>query len=142
MKTASLYGYARRHGHSVFQNKLNRVNSLSVLLDDGSCVIGIDRSSMTEAQERTQLAHEIGHCETGSFYSRYVKVDSRQRHENRADKWAIHKLIPSDRLNEAVSQGHTEIWELAEYFEVTEDFMRKAVCYYTHGNLATECSFI
>ena len=97
---------------------------------------------MTEAQERTQLAHEIGHCETGSFYSRYVKVDSRQRHENRADKWAIHKLIPSDRLNEAVSQGHTEIWELAEYFEVTEDFMRKAVCYYTHGNLATECSFI
>ena len=141
MKTASLYGYARRHGHCVFQQKLNRVNSLSVLLDDGSCVIGIDRSSMTEAQERTQLAHEIGHCETGSFYSRYVKVDSRQRHENRADKWAIHRLIPSDRLNEAVSQGHTEIWELAEYFEVTEDFMRKAVCYYTHGNLATECSF-
>ena len=30
---------------------------------------------------------------------------------------------------------------LAEYFEVTEDFMRKAVCLYVHGNVATELYF-
>lgn len=141
MKTVSLYRYARKHGHSVFQTKLNRVNSLSVLLDDGSCVIGIDRTVLTEAQERTQLAHEIGHCETGSFYSRYIKVDSRQRHENRADKWAIKKMISEEALDDAVAQGYTEIWNLAEYFNVTEEFIKKAVCYYTHGNLATEQYF-
>lgn len=141
MKTPSLYRYARNHGHSVLQTKLNRVNSLSVLLDDGSCVIGIDRTDMTEAQERTQLAHEIGHCETGSFYSRYIKVDSRQRHENRADKWAIQKMISEEALDDAVAQGYTETWNLAEYFNVTEEFIKKAVCYYTHGNLATELYF-
>lgn len=141
MTTASLYAYARRNGHSVFQRKLNRVNSLSVLLEDGSCVIGIDRSAMTAEQEKTQLAHEIGHCETGSFYSRYVKVDSRQRHENRADKWAIRKLIPVEKLDTAVAEGHTELWDLADYFGVTEEMMRKAVCLYTHGNLATELYF-
>lgn len=141
MKTASLYSYARRRGHSVFQRKLNRVSSLSVLLEDGSCAIGIDRRGLTEVQERTQLAHEIGHCETGSFYSRYIKVDSRQRHENRADKWAIKKLIPVEELDEAVARGCTELWELAEHFGVTEDFMRKAICYHTHGNLATELYF-
>ena len=141
MKTASLYRYARNHGHSVLQTKLNRVNSLSVLLDDGSCVIGIDRTNLTEAQERTQLAHEIGHCETGSFYSRYIKVDSRQRHENRADKWAIQKMISEEALDDAVAQGYTETWNLAEHFNVTEEFIKKAVCLYTHGNLATDLYF-
>ena len=141
MTTASLYAYARRHGHSVFQRNLKKVSSLSVLLGDGSCVIGIDRSALTAAQERTQLAHEIGHCETGSFYSRSVKVDCRQRHENRADKWAIHRLISADALDDAVAAGYTELWELAEYFGVTEEFMQKAVCLYTHGNLAVESYF-
>ena len=75
---------------------------------------------------------------TGSFYSVYTAVDCRQRHENRADKWAIKHLIPVKDLDEAVANGCTEIWELAERFGVTEEFARKAVCYYVHGNLATE----
>lgn len=141
MKTASLYAYAKRHGHCVFRRKMCKMDSVSVLLDDGSCVIGIDCTKMTDSQEKTQLAHEIGHCETGSFYSRYVQVDSRQRHENRADKWAIQKLIPEDELDEAVANGCTELWELAEHFGVTEDFMKKAVCWYTNGNLAAELYF-
>ena len=125
----------------MFQRKMNKVNSLSVLLEDGSCVIGIDRSDMNDAEEKTQLAHEIGHCETGSFYSRYVKVDSRQRHENRADKWAVRRLISEDDLDNAVAEGHTELWDLADYFGVTEDFIKKAVCLYTHGNIAAELYF-
>ena len=37
--------------------------------------------------------------------------------------------------------GFPKVWELAERFGVTEDFMRKAVCLYVHGNLATELYF-
>ena len=70
-----------------------------------------------------------------------VAVDSRQRHENRADKWAIRRLIPAKGLDIAVAEGHTELWDLADYFGVTEELMRKAVCLYTHGNLATELYF-
>ena len=66
---------------------------------------------------------------------------SEKKHENRADKWAIQRLIPLPELDAARADGHTELWELAEYFGVTEDFMRKAVCWYTHGNLATELYF-
>ena len=29
----------------------------------------------------------------------------------------------------------------AERFEVTEDFIKKAVCYYVHGNVAAELYF-
>ena len=68
-------------------------------------------------------------------------MDSRQRHENQANRWAIRTLIPVDDLDEAVAEGCTEVWELAERFGVTEEFMRKAVCLYVHGNLATELYF-
>ena len=50
----------------------------------------------------------------------------------------VKKLIPKDELEEAVQSGMKTSWELAEYFGVTEDFMKKAVCYYTNGNLAVE----
>lgn len=88
------------------------------------------------ADERVHLAHEIGHCVTGSFYNRYAPCDIRQRYENRADKWAIKRLVPEDELSEAVEQGHTEPWDLAEYFDVTQPFMEKAIDYYQTKRIA------
>ena len=44
-------------------------------------------------------------------------------------------------LDEAVAEGHTELWDLADYFGVDEAFLKKAVCLYVHGNLATELYF-
>ena len=44
-------------------------------------------------------------------------------------------------ISEAIADGCTEVWELAERFEVTEDFVKKAVCYHVHGNLATQLYF-
>lgn len=109
---------------------------------DEKCYIGIDRKQLqNDADERTHLAHEIGHCITGSFYSRHTAVDSRQRHENRADKWAVRRLISESDLDTAVADGHTELWDLAEHFGVTEDLIKKAVCLYTHGNIAAELYF-
>ena len=95
--------------------------------------------STTEA--KVCLAHEMGHIETNSFYNVHSPLDVRQKHENRANKWAIKQLITEEELDEAVANGHTEIWDLADYFDVTEEFMRKAVCLYTYGNLATELYF-
>ena len=68
-------------------------------------------------------------------------MDCRQRHENHADKWAIRALIPVEQLDEAIALGYTELWQLADFFGVTESFMRKAVCLYVHGNLASELYF-
>ncbi|WP_312280346.1 hypothetical protein [Oscillibacter sp.] len=51
------------------------------------------------------------------------------------------RLVPVNKLDEAVADGCTDIWSLAEYFEVTEEFMREAICWYTHGNMAAELYF-
>jgi hypothetical protein len=109
---------------------------------DKRCYIGLDYGVLEdEASKRVHLAHELGHCKTGSFYNRWASMDVRQKHENRADKWAIGYMIPVEALDQAVAEGHTELWDLAELFCVTEAFMKKVVCWYTYGNLATELYF-
>lgn len=133
-----LFQIAQEAGIAVEYCNIPINESISVQDDAGNFVL-MDYSLIASgAKERTHLAHELGHCETGSFYNRYSGLDIRQKHENRADKWAIAQLVPKDELEQAVAKGYTELWELAEYFDVSEDFMKKAVCWYKFGNLDVE----
>ena len=103
--------------------------SMSLLLD-GKCYVGIDKNVEND-EELVCFAHELGHCETGAFYNRYSKFDVISKHEYKADKWAVQRLMPVDELLSAVDKGYTQAWELAEYFGVTEDFVRRAYEIYT-----------
>ena len=133
-----LYAYAERRNIDVDWLPMRRATSLSVPLEDGYAIALDPWKLDTLAQETVCLAHELGHCETGSFYNRFAKMDVRQRHENRADKWAIRRLVPEDDLDAAMADGCNTIPALADRFGVTEPFMAKAVCWYAHGNLAVE----
>lgn len=126
-----LYDLAEQHGTQVYWFSLETAESLSMPLADGSCAIAMDPWCLdTLASETVKLAHELGHCETGAFYNRYAARDVRQKYENRANHWAYKKLVPEHELIEAISKGYREPWELAEYFGVTEDFIRGAWEYY------------
>ncbi len=142
MELQSLYDLAAKENIEVLTFPVPKNGSLSVMSQTGSCFIGMDSSVRDGGtEERVHLAHELGHCVTGSFYNIHAAVDHRRRHENRADKWAVRRLIPVDQLDDAVAEGCTELWELAEHFGVTESFIKKAVCLYVHGNVATELYF-
>lgn len=142
MELTALYELASKENIEVLSCPMPKDGSMSLMTEAGTCYIGMDESVRDGgAQERVHLAHELGHCVTGSFYNIYAAVEHRQRHENRADKWAVRRLIPVDRLDDAVALGCTELWALAEHFGVTENFLKKAVCLYVHGNMATELYF-
>ena len=142
MELGALYDLAEQENIEVIWFPMAINGSMSIMDDNGACYIGMDDAVRDGGiQERVHLIHELGHCVTGSFYNRYAAIDSRQRHENRADKWAVKKLIPVEALDDAIAEGCTEVWELAERFGVTEEFVRKAVCYHVHGNLAAELYF-
>lgn len=142
MELQALYDLANEQNIELVQYPMAKSGSMSVMALDGSCYIGMDNSVQDGgSKERVHLSHEIRHCVTGSFYNIYAPLDIRQKHENRADKWAIEKLIPADSLEAAVKKGYTEIWELAEFFDVTYDFMQKAVCYYNYGTLSVSSYF-
>ena len=142
LSIGELYADCEKLNIQVLECPLPENGSVSILDGQGACHIGMDHSVLdAAAQERVHLGHELGHCATGSFYNRYSPYDLRRKHENRADKWAIRRIIPVESLDEAVAEGCTQIWELAEWFGVTEQFMRKAVCLHVHGNTATELYF-
>ena len=134
-----LYRTAEEQNISVDCFALEKREALSLRDEEGEMHIAIDPLRLESAlDEKMKLAHELGHCCTGSFYNRYAARDLRTRHENRADKWAILTLIPEEELRAAVAAGLTQPWELAEHFEVSEELLRKAVCWYTNGSLAVE----
>ena len=118
--------YAERQGYEVDEYPCS-LKSFCVPVD-GTCAIAINPEKLeTNAEKKAALFHELGHCETGSFYNQYSPYDIRERHERRAQKWAIRRLIPEDELNAAVHNGCSEVWQLAEYFGVPIDFMQDAI---------------
>ena len=126
-----LYDYAEEYNIEVISINTRKIESLSMMDESGDCGIGINPFFLqSDVDEKIKLAHELGHCMTGAFYNQYSKLDIREKHERRADKWAIKKLIPVDELKRAVKSGRESRYELAEYFNVTEDFMQKAMDYY------------
>lgn len=138
----ALYQIADKEGIEVDCFELNSREAISYMDEEGGCYIAIDPFKLRSvAEERSKLAHELGHCVTGSFYNQYAACDLRRRHENRADRWAVERLISRDEFEAAVKSGKTEVWELAEWFGVTESFMKKAICFYKFGNLAVELYF-
>lgn len=129
-----LYDLAEANGVNVISYELPKIKAVSIMDIDGSCYIGIDPFALeTYSDEAVHLAHELGHCMTGSFYNRYAACDIIEKHERRAEKWAIKKLIPKDELDYAVEHGVVEPWDLAEYFNVTVPFIEKAVNYYKNN---------
>lgn len=131
-----LLAIASEHDIAVEWRPMRMAESLSVPLPDGSFGVALDPAKVrSDAEESCKVAHEIGHCMTGSFYNRYSGYDLREKQEHRADRWAIEQLIPVEELDLAIAEGKTELWMLADHFGVTEEFMQKAVCYYTYGNL-------
>lgn len=77
------------------------------------------------------LAHEIGHCATGCTHRMSSPIDLVERHEYKAERWAIESCLPFRSLRQAMQEGFQEPWQLAEYFEMPEDFIRRAIAYYT-----------
>ena len=142
-KTDELYSFAREYSIPVDENCPESIVSMSIRLPSGLKVIGLSKFEKPTDDEPKKpytklecFAHEMGHCLTDSFYVGFSPLEKRAKHEYRADKWAINYLIPFDALCQAVSEGNRELWQLAEYFDVGEPFVEKAIAYHEqHGNV-------
>ena len=122
-----LYETADGLGLQICYFPMERLTALST--PDG--FIGMDVDKLEDsAQETVCLAHEMGHCLTGSFYTTDSDTALRRRCEERADRWAIRRLVPLEALKHALARGMTQPHELAEYFGVPEPFLQKCVQYY------------
>ena len=103
--------------------------SLRAVSTPDNC-IGLDPDKLEDREELVCLAHEMGHCATGSFYTGDATALERIRQEQRADRWAIRQLVPLEELKNLLRSGVDRWDEAAEHFQVTEEFLRKAVAFY------------
>ena len=98
---------------------------------DGMCIVAIDPHKIASAADRKEkTAHELGHCMTGSFYDENCPVVPRGRCERRAVVWSVRNTVSKRAIMNALHSGLTEVWQLAEHFEVTEHVMIDALVYY------------
>lgn len=131
MDLLEAYQYAERKDIEVIDFKMEEMISFSV----PNAVVMDKRKIQDSADEKVRLIHEIGHCETSTFYNVATPLQTRARLEYRANKWAFRKIINKKDLVHAMKIKHlTLLWELAEYFEVTEDFMQKAIDFYKYSD--------
>lgn len=92
--------------------------------------IALNKRLETNMERKCVLAEELGHYFTSVGDILNLKIKSNRKQEIRARNWAIQKLVPFDELILAHQQGYVSVYELAEYFEVTEDFMKESILFY------------
>ncbi|MBQ6946440.1 MAG: ImmA/IrrE family metallo-endopeptidase, partial [Clostridia bacterium] len=129
LSTVALYELAAGRGVPVYAFDLKNVPSLSIMDEDGGCVVGM-APTLAGQREKLCLAHELGHCITGAFYNRHSSGAVRGKSEYKADKWAFYHLLPPMAVEKAMAAGLTRPHELAEYFDVPEEFLLRALDYY------------
>ena len=129
METGDLYTLAQDHQHEVISMPLRESPAFAVE-ENKKCYIALS-NKLTDPEEKTYLAHELGHCEYGGFYNYHSRYATRAKAENKANRWAYIHVLPLPEIQQAMAKGNRTIWELAEYFGVTESFMRDAIDFYT-----------
>ncbi|MDO5575192.1 MAG: ImmA/IrrE family metallo-endopeptidase [bacterium] len=95
---------------------------------DGS--IALDER-LTNSERAGILAEELGHYHTtsGDILNQSDVMNRKQEHRARA--WAYQRLLPFYKLLEAHVRGCRNRFEMAEYLEVSEEFLQDAVDYYS-----------
>ena len=129
-----------REGITVAECPLRSMRCLS--LQNGR-IVGINTARFdSSAEVRTALIHEDGHFASGAFYLPYSPYQLKAQAEYRADKAAVLKHIPYPELAARLRRGGVRVDVVrlpkvvhthggaAEYFCVTEDFLRKAYALY------------
>lgn len=127
MSTEELLSFAESHGHMIYYMNLQEVKA--VTLDDDDSYIALS-NALHGSEEKEIAAHELGHCECGGFYNRYSAYEVKAKVEYRADKWAYRKLVPVRAVRRAMKKGVQTPWELAEVFDVSCEYIGKALEHY------------
>lgn len=93
-------------------------------------IIAINKNIETTAEKACVLAEELGHYYTsaGNILDQ-SKVENRKQ-EKKARRWAYEKLVGIIKIIEAYKAGCRNRYELAEFLEVTEEFLENAITYY------------
>lgn len=100
--------------------------------DRGKYAIFLDFSQIpTTRLLRSVCCHEMSHIETGALHKAGSPYELVERSEYRANRHTAQTVLTVSAFREAFALGLTELWQLAEYFDLPEQDIEKALCYWT-----------
>lgn len=100
-------------------------NRIKGLYCDG--VVGISKGIDTRVEESCILVEEMGHHYTTVGDIIDQKIDGNAKKENKARLWAYNKKIGLTGIVDAYKHGCRNLFEMADFLEVTEEFLREAL---------------
>lgn len=92
--------------------------------------IAIRSSIETSAKKCCVLAEELEHYEVNVGDILNQDDVNNRRQERAARRRAYEKMVPLENILFAAQDGHTDVWDMADYLEVDEAFLKDALRYY------------
>lgn len=89
--------------------------------------VAINRDIATTVEKSCVLAEELGHYYTSSGDILDQSKPENRKQEHHARLWAYNKMITMDKLANARKSGCRNRYEIAEYLDVTEEFLQEAI---------------
>ncbi|HJA31781.1 MAG TPA: hypothetical protein H9956_09065 [Candidatus Eisenbergiella pullicola] len=89
--------------------------------------VAIRKDIPTSIEKTCILAEELGHYYTSSGDILDQQDISNRKQERRARVWAYDLLIGLSGIVKAYRHGCSNLYEMADYLEVTEEFLRDAL---------------
>ena len=93
-------------------------------------VIGLNNNMQTSAEKICTLSEEMGHHFTSYGNILDLSDAENRKQEFRARMWAYNKQIGLIRIVDAYKHGCHNMYEMAEYLDVTEEFLKDALQQY------------
>ena len=92
--------------------------------------IAIRQDINTTTEKACVLAEELGHHHTSVGNILDMDLTGNRKQERQARIWAFNKLIGLTGIVEAFEHGCQSRYEMAEYLDVTEEFLEECVACY------------
>lgn len=104
----------------------------ATIRDQDAYAIFLDFSKIRSTRLlRGVCCHELGHAATGALHKVSSPYDLVERSEYRANRWAAQHYLTREAFQQAFDDGCRSLWELAEYFDLPEPDVAKALSYWT-----------
>ena len=139
---SQFYDYCRQNRVDVIPYR--GVPQPGATLRDGSHhAVFLDFSKiMSTRLLRGVCAHELGHVATGALHKVSSPYELVERSEYRANRYMAENFLTEEAFREAFAAGCSQLWELAEYFDLPEQDVKNALTYWSErqGVRFQECS--
>jgi len=104
----------------------------ATIRDGSDYAIFLDFAQLPTLRDiRGVCMHEQGHTATGALHKVSSPYETVERSECRANRWSAERFLPVEDFREAFAAGYTELWQLAEYFDLPEEDIKNALTYWT-----------